>query len=434
MSSVVIAGDTSGSITLQAPAVSGSTVLTLPASTGTVLTQNSSAPANSLVVDASGNVGIGTSLPSTYGKLAAFSTNAAQTAYNGQTLALYSTDSMAIDLGGSIGFGGSYTGTSATLWAAISGRKENAIDTNTSGYLSFATRAQGFAPAECMRIDSSGNVGIGTSSVTQAYSAITASIAGNLRLGSGSATGFICFGDQTSSTANVGIWRAAGGNSITSGNYLQMGGYAGITFTTGNASLISQTERMRIDSSGNLLVGTTAFPSSASKMLVSGDLNATYTNGVIQGQSKTAGDVSYPALYLSKFDNNSTTSQVLVRFAIGNYVAGQGQINANGANAAAFGSFSDRRLKENIEDLPSQLSNITSLRPVEFDYIAGGHQIGFIAQEMQEVYPDVVGEGDDGMLTITGWSKTEAKLVKAIQELKAIIDTQQIQINSLLGK
>jgi hypothetical protein len=181
-------------------------------------------------------------------------------------------------------------------------------------------------------------------------------------------------------------------------------------------------------------VGATAFPSSSSKMLVSGDLNATYANGVIQGQSKTAGDVSYPALYLSKFDNNSTPSQVLVRFAIGNYVAGQGQINANGANAAAFGSFSDRRLKENITDLPSQLNNMLLLRPVEFDYIAGGHQIGFIAQEIQDVYPDVVSEDADGMLTVTGWSKTEARLVKAIQEQQTLIKALTARLTALEAK
>lgn len=63
MSAITIAGDTSGSITLDAPAVAGTTVLTLPATSGTVLTQNSSAPVNSFVVNASGNVGIGTSSP-----------------------------------------------------------------------------------------------------------------------------------------------------------------------------------------------------------------------------------------------------------------------------------------------------------------------------------------------------------------------------------
>jgi len=117
---------------------------------------------------------------------------------------------------------------------------------------------------------------------------------------------------------------------------------------------------------------------------------------------------------------------VFVGFTVNSQGTGSGQINANGANSAAFGSFSDSRLKENIVDLPPQLANIMALRPVEFDYIeseGGGHQISFIAQEMEAVYPDVVGERADGMKTITGWSKTEARLVKAIQELKAEIDT-----------
>ena len=110
-----------------------------------------------------------------------------------------------------------------------------------------------------------------------------------------------------------------------------------------------------------------------------------------------------------------------------------GQINANGASQVAFGSWSDARLKENIVDLPSQLANIMALRPVEFDYIeseGGGHQIGFVAQEMQKVYPDAVGEREDGMLTISGFNKTEARLIKAIQEQQAIINDLQAKLKS----
>jgi hypothetical protein len=73
---------------------------------------------------------------------------------------------------------------------------------------------------------------------------------------------------------------------------------------------------------------------------------------------------------------------------------------------------------------------------VEFDYIqseGGGHQIGFIAQEMQKVYPDAVGERSDGMLTVTGWNKTEARLVKAIQELKVELDSVKAELQTLKG-
>jgi hypothetical protein len=111
-----------------------------------------------------------------------------------------------------------------------------------------------------------------------------------------------------------------------------------------------------------------------------------------------------------------------------------GQINANGSGAVAFGSWSDRRLKENITDLPSQLANITALRPVEFDYIeseGGGHQLGFIAQEVEEIYPDLVGERQDGMKTLSGMGKMEARLIKAIQEQQTLIETLEARITAL---
>jgi hypothetical protein len=79
-----------------------------------------------------------------------------------------------------------------------------------------------------------------------------------------------------------------------------------------------------------------------------------------------------------------------------------------------------------------------ALKPSEFDFKGledeVKHQIGFIAQEMQEVYPDVVGEDENGMLTITGWSKTEARLVKAIQEQQTIINDLKARIETLENK
>ena len=189
--------------------------------------------------------------------------------------------------------------------------------------------------------------------------------------------------------------------------------YNALAFATGAS------EAMRIDSSGNLLVGATSV----------------YANAKVTFDSKTAsypalaafktvtGDTGTPGIVVSKFDNVATTSQVLVQFLYNNGSNGLGQINGNGGSQAAFGSYSDARLKENITDLPTQLEKICALRPVEFDYKDGsGHQIGFIAQEIQEVYPDAVGVGHNEMLTVTGWNKTEAYLVKAIQELKAEFD------------
>lgn len=147
------------------------------------------------------------------------------------------------------------------------------------------------------------------------------------------------------------------------------------------------------------------------------------------------------ALNIAKQSNNTTTGQSFIQFEVNRSTSvigsgsGSGQINANGANAAAFGSFSDIRMKENIENLPAQLGNILALRPVEFDYIGveDGHQIGFIAQEMQAIYPDAISERADGMLMLTGWDKTSARLVKAIQELSAELESAKARIATLEG-
>ena len=132
--------------------------------------------------------------------------------------------------------------------------------------------------------------------------------------------------------------------------------------------------------------------------------------------------------------NSSATSNVFIRFGINAYSGGSGQINANGSSQAAFGTFSDSRLKENITDLPSQLDKIKAMRPVEFDFIeseGGGHQLGFIAQEVEEIYPDLVGERTDGMKTLSGLGKWEARLVKAIQEQQEQIEAMQLEIDNL---
>jgi hypothetical protein len=288
-----------------------------------------------------------------------------------------------------------------------------------------------------MRIDSSGNVGIGAT-VNSVFDQIAAArpllvqksdssttIAGSL------ASITIANSDTTTNNTaqlNFAAITGASTNQYSSATISAIFGArtntqypAGqLVFSTSTALGSAPSEKMRIDSSGNVLIGTTSYQA---KLTVYG--TAVSNTGVGSFWSTSASDIANPAGSFVKYDNNSTTSQIFVKFGINQYGSGSGQINANGANAAAFGSFSDRRLKENIVDLPSQLANIMALRPVEFDYIeseGGGHQIGFIAQEVQEVYPDLVGERLDGMLTLSDLNKNDARLIKAIQELKAEFD------------
>ena len=288
--------------------------------------------------------------------------------------------------------------------------------------------AQG-APTDALTLDSSGNLGLGVtpsawSSTWKVFQAGTSSFSNNGIQGTylGANWRFDGTGDKYINTANASIY------------YQNAGQHVWLTAPSGTAgNAISFTQAMTLDASGRLLVGSTASNGDGS---VEGVARTNATPGVVAG-SRTSGDVASAALLVTKFDNNSTTSQVFQRFAINNNATASGQINANGASQAAFGSWSDRRLKTNIVDLPPQLANVMALRPVEFDYVeseGGGHQISFIAQEMEDVYPDVVGERDDGMKTITGWGKTEARLVKAIQEQQALINDLRVRVAQLEGK
>ena len=149
----------------------------------------------------------------------------------------------------------------------------------------------------------------------------------------------------------------------------------------------------------------------------------------------SGGGSATPCMYVKKQPNDPSTSQVYIQFLYNSAASGNGQINGNGGGSAAFGSYSDIRLKENVANLPSQLDNIMSLRPVEFDWKDGsGHQIGFIAQEVKEVYPDVVGENADGMLTLTDMNKNDARLIKCIQEQQALIIAMTDRIAALEAK
>lgn len=194
---------------------------------------------------------------------------------------------------------------------------------------------------------------------------------------------------------------------------------------------IGATERARITAGGEFAVNNTN-PAGFNAQFLSVSTSASKYAGVFYGNASS--NDGQAAVQVAKSSNTNTSSQVFVDFYVDAFNAASGRIVANGASNAAFAAFSDERLKENITDLPSQLDNILALRPVEFDFKDGsGHQIGFIAQEVREVYPDVVTGNDDEMLTLVGWSKTEARLVKALQEAVAKIEALEARLEALEG-
>jgi len=275
---------------------------------------------------------------------------------------------------------------------------------DNSGSLQLATNNGTTA----VTIDTSQNVGIGTTSPKLKLN--VEGTYGNPVSSGSTPTGIARFSQTTNNvTLDVGV---------TTGNQVWMQG-------ADKGDLSFKYDIVMNPIGGNLLVGTTSANGTLSVRNSSVDTLATFLSTGIPSSTS--------AMVIGKSTNDGSTSQIYVQFLYNNFGIGNGQINGNGSGAAAFGSYSDIRLKENVTNIDHQLENICSLRPVEFDYKTGGHQIGFIAQEMQEVYPDTVGTSADNMLTITGWSKTEARLVKAIQELNAKVDAQAVRIAELEG-
>ena len=237
---------------------------------------------------------------------------------------------------------------------------------------------------ERMRIDSSGNVGIGTAAPAQKLD-VSGSIA---------ATSIYATGGTTASTPTY-TW---GGQQTHTGMYLPSDKTIAIS--------TDAVERMRIDSSGNVMVGGTT------------------AGGRITAVS------SVNDLYSGK---NGATAKFTVSNAGTVY-----------AVSTSISSISDIRYKENVRDLDVGLDKIMALKPRLYDWKEGkGADIknarGFIAQEFEQVFPDLVDEwkeappeGEEPYKSVR--QDLIPVLVKAIQELKAIIDAQQEQINSLLGK
>jgi hypothetical protein len=259
---------------------------------------------------------------------------------------------------------------------------------------------------ERMRIDSSGNVGIGTGSPSTRLH-IEGSGA-ELRVQSTAPQeGFIRF-INTSGSMSVGMSGVAANELLTydrtnsQNAHIYAGGASGyhVWYTTGN-------ERMRIDNSGNLLVGTTdPGPSSGQgvKLLPTGRVYSVITSSIADS-----------------YDLYNTTAAAY-RF----YVDNAGTVFATSTTISAI---SDIRLKENVRDLDAGLDTILALKPRRFDWKAGKGKdvrddMGFIAQEVEEVLPALIGgwkagEGEPDDLKSVKAGDLIPVLVKAIQELTA---------------
>ena len=287
-------------------------------------------------------------------------------------------------------------------------------DTNTGIFFPTAdTIAFSEGGAESMRIDASGNVGIGTSSPNSRLEALGSTAGAEISRFEGNYS--------ASGTVNLTNWRRSGGAvaSVMRYNDANTDMEFGTTTSHSQAFITGGTERMRIDSSGNLLVGKTSVGSTNTGFEV------TPASGVPVIRLTSSGTIPQSKIV---FYNNS-----------GTYC---GEIYTGSGTLLTFANASDYRLKEDVQAMQGALSKVMALKPVTFKWKSdGSFGEGFIAHELQEVVPlavsrhkDAVDDNNNPSYQAIDQSKLVATLTAAIQELKAINDTQAETINALTAR
>jgi hypothetical protein len=301
---------------------------------------------------------------------------------------------------------------------------------DTGGYVTIAT---GTTPSERLRVDGSGNVGIGisvptaqlhlskaggtliklgTSQNTSEIEAREVDSGNSLVFSSNNSTDHLVIDGSgkllVGSTANLGtaLLNVAGGIDVADSDYPYLklklasnesiveaaGQYQNMTVggTGANAYLrfkTADTERMRIDVSGNVLVGTTAVNATSAKLTVvagGNGISLSVGNGNVGAyMTNTSGTTAWTPF---SFNNNGTTfSQI-------------GSISCT-PTATAYNISSDYRLKENVVTDWDATTRLKQLKPSRFNFIADADKTvdGFLAHEVQDVVPEAITGAKDAM-------------------------------------
>jgi hypothetical protein len=268
---------------------------------------------------------------------------------------------------------------------------------------------------ERLRIDASGNVGIGTTSIGQKLT-----VNGNASFLGGGA---------------VYLWNTAN----TAAPYIKSPASSAIAFYD-----TSDNERMRIDASGNVGIGTTApvnYANNTTLTLV-GTNGSGMTFGTNGGSDRSEIYYSATETYLKTINNTSlwfgtnNAERMRIKFD-GNVGIGTASpaytlhVNGSVAGTSAYNNLSDAREKENIVyGLVNALDTVKALKPAKFDFKEGDKgKIGFIAQDVQPLVPEVItsyektlpDDTKEERLSIQESSLT-AVLVAAVQELSAKVE------------
>jgi hypothetical protein len=192
----------------------------------------------------------------------------------------------------------------------------------------------------------------------------------------------------------------------TNGLQTVYAGYGGHVFETGS---FGGAEAMRIDSSGNLLVGTTVLPAT---MLTDG-----YSGFVVDGANDYIVSSRFNDI-AAYFKRENSDGSVVAFYRDGTSV---GTISVT-TSATTYLTSSDQRLKENIADADDAGSKIDAIKVRQYDWkVDGSHQdYGMVAQELMTVAPEAVsGDPESDEMMGVDYSKLVPMLIKEVQSLRA---------------
>jgi hypothetical protein len=329
------------------------------------------------------------------------------------------------------------SGNAAGIWlGAMNSENTGVIGSRTaSGNIAFQT-FNGASWGERMRIDSSGNVGVGVTPsawFASSYKALQVNTTGVLAsFGSGSNQSTRLANNWFSNTSGVDTYITSNFATVYQQNSGQHQWYTAASGTAGNA--ITFTQAMTLDASGNLLVGTTSQPTGVTGSKGTFKSAASDWTSVVWNSNATP----FGLRIQHDTDVNGSSSQFLFCYA-GSTTRAEIRSNGGLANYQANNvNLSDARTKTDIKPLASYWNKIKSLELVTFKYKDQTHSddnIGLIAQQVESVAPELVdvdGFGEtpaDGvpLKTIYTTDLYHAS-IKALQEAMARIEALEAKL------
>ena len=307
------------------------------------------------------------------------------------------------------------------------GITNDATDLNYTGTLTGGTGVINIGFGQLYK-DASGNVGIGTSSPTQLL---------HVHRSSYGVTGLFQTQDGTGNP-RLAIYGSSAGTTIQN---TWSSGASNLIFANGGA-VGSGVEAMRIDSSGYLKLAGNASLNRHEIWQVTANAYA----ATIGSQNATAANCYGLQLFYNSAAPNNTSNEFL---ACRDNTTVRAELRSNGGIANFSGNnvnLSDRREKTNFAPAGEYLSKICAIPVQTFNYIDQNHEedpgltLGVVAQDVQEVAPELVMESNWGtkeepkMRLSVYQTDLQYALMKCIQEQQAIITSQTAALQEAVAE